>query len=169
MEKRTEKQTEKSVEKRFEKFEEQSSEKRSAASALAAKPCVNSQSISHESMNTRHESAKTEGSAELVSMISPATPSKVGSLQIQTSTTRSRYIPSTVRHAVYMRDKGICQNCGSTRAMQVEHIKPYAVGGEHSLENLRLLCRSCNQRTAIEAYGLRQMTKFLKSPAVMYF
>ena len=81
----------------------------------------------------------------------------------------SRYIPSAVRHAVYIRDKGICQNCGSSRAMEVDHIKPYALGGEHKLENLRLLCRACNQRKAIEAYGLKRMTKFLKAPAVMYF
>ena len=80
----------------------------------------------------------------------------------------SRYIPSAVRHAVYMRDRGICQNCGSTRAMEVDHIKPHALGGEHKLENLRLLCRSCNQRKAIETYGRAQMGRFLKSPTALY-
>ena len=81
----------------------------------------------------------------------------------------NRYIPSAVRHAVYMRDQGICQNCGSTRAMEMDHIKPYALGGEHSLENLRLLCRSCNQRSAIDTFGFKRMTKFLKSPVAVYF
>ena len=80
----------------------------------------------------------------------------------------SRYIPSAVRHAVYIRDKGICQNCGSTRAMEVDHIKPYALGGEHKLENLRLLCRSCNQRKAIDVYGRKKMQHFLRAPHFVY-
>ena len=122
-------------EKRMEKLLEKSSEKRCTASPLEAKPCVNS-------MNTKTQSGRENSDVQPQKQnLKPRLNSSVKPI--------SRYIPSTIRHAVYMRDRGICQNCGSTRAMQVEHIKPYAVGGEHSLENLRLLCRSCNQRTAI--------------------
>lgn len=81
---------------------------------------------------------------------------------------KSRYIPSTVRHAVYMRDRGVCRNCGASRFVEVDHIRPFAAGGEHALENLRLLCRQCNQRHAIEVYGQSKMESFLRSAIRCY-
>ena len=80
----------------------------------------------------------------------------------------SRYIPATVRHALYMRDQGRCQNCGSSRGTEIDHIVPFAMSGASDLENLRLLCRACNQRHAIESFGMRKMQAFLKSPIVQY-
>lgn len=69
---------------------------------------------------------------------------------------------------VWRRDQGRCTNCGSTQAVQREHKIPKAVGGKDTLENLCLLCRSCNQRRAIEFYGLQKMEKYLKSPLLPY-
>lgn len=69
---------------------------------------------------------------------------------------------------VWRRDQGRCTNCGSTHAVQKEHRIPKAVGGKDTLENLCLLCRSCNQRRAIEYYGLSKMEKYLKSPSRTY-
>jgi len=69
---------------------------------------------------------------------------------------------------VWRRDQGRCTNCGSTHAVQKEHRIPKAVGGKDTLENLCLLCRSCNQRRAIEYYGLPKMEKYLKSPSRLY-
>ena len=80
----------------------------------------------------------------------------------------SRYAPATVRHAVYMRDQGRCQNCGSGRATEIDHVVPFAMGGMSDLENLRLLCRSCNQRHAIRSYGSNKMQSFLRAPVVAY-
>jgi len=65
---------------------------------------------------------------------------------------------------VWRRDQGRCTNCGSTHAVQKEHRIPKAMGGKDTLENLCLLCRACNQRRAIEYYGLPKMEKYLKSP-----
>jgi hypothetical protein len=62
---------------------------------------------------------------------------------------------------VWRRDKA-CTNCGSTYALEIDHKLPRALGGDDSLENLRLLCRSCNQRAAIEVYGARKMESYLK-------
>ena len=81
---------------------------------------------------------------------------------------RSRYIPSAIRHAVYVRDRGRCRNCGSGRDIETHHVDEFSNGGEHSLENLRLLCRSCNQRSAIESFGLRRMSKYLRAPTRPY-
>jgi hypothetical protein len=61
-----------------------------------------------------------------------------------------------------------CTNCGSYYAMQEDHQIPKAKGGDNSPENMRLLCRNCNQRAAIEHFGIKKMQMFLKSPEVPY-
>jgi hypothetical protein len=67
-----------------------------------------------------------------------------------------------LRRAVFTRAKSQCENCGSKHALELDHKIPKAQGGPHTLENLRLLCRPCNQRAAIEAYGMDKMEPFLK-------
>jgi 5-methylcytosine-specific restriction endonuclease McrA len=73
---------------------------------------------------------------------------------------RSRYIPAAVREKVFARDKGCCsyigktgRRCGSTQALQVDHIKPFARGGPNSASNLRLLCAKHNRLAAEEVFG----------------
>lgn len=78
------------------------------------------------------------------------------------------YIPAAVRHHVWTRDKGKCTNCGSGYAVQHEHIVPFAKGGENTIENIKLLCRSCNQRSAIESYGMKKMSLYLRAPVTQY-
>ncbi|HVK60571.1 MAG TPA: HNH endonuclease signature motif containing protein, partial [Bdellovibrionales bacterium] len=80
----------------------------------------------------------------------------------------TRYYPAVIRHALYMRDQGRCQNCGSGRATEIDHIVPFAMGGTSELENLRLLCRPCNQRHAIKSYGSNKMQSFLRAPVAAY-
>jgi len=80
----------------------------------------------------------------------------------------TRYYPAVVRHALYMRDQGRCQNCGSGHATEIDHVVPFAFGGASDLDNLRLLCRSCNQRHAIESFGVRKMQAFVKSRVAVY-
>ncbi|MBK9322947.1 MAG: HNH endonuclease [Bdellovibrionaceae bacterium] len=40
--------------------------------------------------------------------------------------------------------------------LEVDHIKPLALGGEHRAENLRILCRAHNQLAAKKS-GLRRL------------
>jgi hypothetical protein len=88
-------------------------------------------------------------------------PGKVERLsEIKEQDRAKRHIPSAIRHAVYLRDKGKCTNCGSTRAIEVDHIIPFAKGGLSEPENLRLLCRSCNQHHAIGTYGISKMMNY---------
>lgn len=72
--------------------------------------------------------------------------------------------PAPVKNTrqIWARDRGRCRNCGSTYALEIDHILPRAKGGGDDPENLRLLCRSCNQRAAIEAFGLANMEKHLE-------
>lgn len=55
-----------------------------------------------------------------------------------------------------------CELCNSVHALEVDHIKPRSQGGGSTLENLRLLCRACNQRAAIEKIGSETMSRYLK-------
>ncbi len=66
-------------------------------------------------------------------------------------------ISAHLKREVWLRDNSRCCNCGSGYALQIDHCKPVAFGGESTLENLRLLCRSCNQRAAIENLGISKM------------
>lgn len=64
----------------------------------------------------------------------------------------TRYVPAQVRAAVWERDKSQCQNCGSKRALEIDHIQAFALGGKSNVANLRLLCRNCNQRRGIVTF-----------------
>lgn len=46
------------------------------------------------------------------------------------------------------RDGFYCQTCGTTHRLTVDHKIPLARGGTNDLENLQLLCWSCNSRKA---------------------
>jgi 5-methylcytosine-specific restriction endonuclease McrA len=51
------------------------------------------------------------------------------------------------RERVFMRDGRACQLCGTDEGeMHIDHIIPRKSGGDHSLDNLRVLCKSCNLR-----------------------
>ncbi len=56
----------------------------------------------------------------------------------------NRYIPASIRHQVYLRDRGMCvfKNCGETRYVQIHHRKLLSQGGTHILSNLVTLCSS---------------------------
>jgi len=59
------------------------------------------------------------------------------------------------RRDVWQRANHRCENCGSTYALEIDHIIPRALGGASTRKNLRLLCRNCNQRAAIEKIGIQ--------------
>jgi len=47
---------------------------------------------------------------------------------------------------VFKRAQGQCEICGSMIDLEIDHIKPKAMGGADTFDNLRLLCRRCNVR-----------------------
>jgi 5-methylcytosine-specific restriction endonuclease McrA len=51
------------------------------------------------------------------------------------------------RDRIFKRDGRVCQLCGTDEGeMHIDHIIPRKAGGDHSLDNLRVLCKSCNLR-----------------------
>jgi hypothetical protein len=58
----------------------------------------------------------------------------------------SRIIPAPIRRQVFERDGYQCVYCRSDENLQIDHVYPWSKGGTHDLENLQVLCRSCNIR-----------------------
>ncbi|HET9251151.1 MAG TPA: HNH endonuclease [Candidatus Eisenbacteria bacterium] len=79
---------------------------------------------------------------------------------------RSRYVPASVRRAVWERDKSRCtfvgangHRCEAKRFLEIDHVQPYARGGKHTLEGLRLRCRAHNQYEAERLFGSKFMNR----------
>jgi hypothetical protein len=75
-------------------------------------------------------------------------------------------IPAAIRHAVWLRDQGKCTfefpngiRCGEKTMLELDHLKMWCRGGEHSLENLTLRCRHHNQFSAMSLLGVKYMTR----------
>jgi hypothetical protein len=78
------------------------------------------------------------------------------------ATSRTRRIPAAVRRAVFDRDGGVCayvdaggRRCGCAEGVELHHVVPFARGGAHSAENLRVYCRTHNQRQGERDFGPR--------------
>ncbi|HXH74517.1 MAG TPA: HNH endonuclease signature motif containing protein [Bacteriovoracaceae bacterium] len=69
----------------------------------------------------------------------------------------SRYIPVETKREVLKRSGHKCEypGCSERRNLQYDHIRPFALGGDRSPGNIRLLCFSHNQRRAIKTFGIR--------------
>lgn len=57
----------------------------------------------------------------------------------------SRYISDALKVEVMARDGGVCQSCGVAENLEFDHIHPVSKGGESTIDNLQILCRSCNR------------------------
>lgn len=60
---------------------------------------------------------------------------------------------AAMKRKVWNRADGKCEICESRFALEYDHLVPFAMGGKTTFENLRLLCRSCNQRESIQIFG----------------
>lgn len=77
---------------------------------------------------------------------------------------RKRHVPAQVRRDVWERDGGQCtfvgangKRCGERRLLEFDHIEPVARGGEATIQNIRLRCRTHNQFEAERAFGANFM------------
>jgi hypothetical protein len=68
-------------------------------------------------------------------------------------------LPVSLKREVWKRDQGRCsyvdekgEKCRSQHFLEVDHLWPVALGGENRIENLRILCRAHNQRSAVRVF-----------------
>jgi hypothetical protein len=87
--------------------------------------------------------------------------------ETDTSPSSSRDIPAAVRRAVDERDGGRCRylddqgrRCGTRDRLEYHHVVPWARGGDRSVENVRLMCRTHNIRLAEHDYGKEVMARY---------
>jgi 5-methylcytosine-specific restriction endonuclease McrA len=80
---------------------------------------------------------------------------------------RSRHIPVATRDDIRDRDGGRCTfvgsdgvRCDATKDLQIDHIRPFAQGGQTAVNNLRLLCGKHNRLEAERVYGKKHMGQF---------
>ncbi len=77
---------------------------------------------------------------------------------------KGRHIPAVVKRAVCERDGDRCtfvsdngKRCESRTSLELDHIEPVARGGESTVGNLRLRCRTHNQFEAECTFGAKFM------------
>jgi len=80
---------------------------------------------------------------------------------------QSRYIPAAVQREVKARDGDQCtfcspdgQRCSEKYRLEIDHIRPYALGGTNEAENLRLVCRAHNSLYAERVFGREKMRHY---------
>jgi HNH endonuclease len=80
--------------------------------------------------------------------------------QYNANQSRKRRIPAAVARAVFLRDGKQCsyvspggRRCSARGCLELDHVEPWALGGEDTIENLRLRCRAHNQRYARQCFG----------------
>ncbi len=79
-------------------------------------------------------------------------------------------IPAEVRRAVWERDGGRCtylspegRRCECRWQLELDHVRPDALGGPPTVENLRLRCRVHNFLHAEETFGRAHMARFRRA------
>jgi hypothetical protein len=77
---------------------------------------------------------------------------------------RSRYVPQVVLREVYARDGAQCtftspagHRCSERGNLEVHHVRAFALGGEATVDNLKLLCRGHNGFFADKDFGAAHM------------
>jgi len=80
---------------------------------------------------------------------------------------QSRYIARAVARRVKERDQYQCtfvgstgKRCSETCGLELDHIKPFALGGSSDDSNLRLLCSSHNQLAAERVFGKEKIESY---------
>ena len=125
------------------------------------------QALTGEDLATAIETAVTKRLERLEAKRFAVTKAPRKTLGETVTARSSRYIPAPVRRAVRQRDGNRCTfvsrsggRCTERRGLEFHHRHPYGRGGNHSLENVCLLCRQHNLYLAEREYGRERIEKY---------
>lgn len=115
------------------------------------------------------EKEKALGKVQRVENTKASTPpAKPITTQPRKFDSNPRYIPTQFKRIIYERSKGQCEfinskrtRCLSKSHLEVDHIKPVALGGKTEITNLRHLCRNHNQYRAMLAVSQSSKLRFV--------
>ena len=77
---------------------------------------------------------------------SPSLDMKIPSVIALRQFVRPSEYPAFTRFNLFLRDKFVCQYCGSPDQLTFDHIVPRRLGGRTSWENVATACAPCNMR-----------------------
>ncbi len=88
-----------------------------------------------------------------------------------TESKKSRYIPAAMKRDLYRKAGGQCtyidsesgKRCSETTHLEVDHVTPFAAGGETSTANLRVRCSAHNKLWAKDVYGAQFIKEKIRS------
>lgn len=68
---------------------------------------------------------------------------------------KSRHIPESLKRAIMIRAKFMCEakNCTQNKNLEFAHKLAYSKGGGHTFDNIRLLCRAHHKRETVLEFG----------------
>jgi hypothetical protein len=78
----------------------------------------------------------------------------------------TRHVPAAVRRAVHERDGGRCRyvdaqgrRCSARERLEFHHRHPFGFGGDHSVEQISLVCKAHNRYLAEVDYGRQALAR----------
>ena len=88
---------------------------------------------------------------------------------------KSRYIPAQVKRELLKSADFRCEftspvtgfRCEQRVLLQYEHCLPYSWGGKNEISNLKIFCRSHNQRSSINSLGQSKMNQYLNKEQII--
>jgi len=127
-------------------------------------------SVPDGNLATIIEEAVTEKLEKLEAKRFAKTKAPRKSLEETRTSPSSRYIPAAVKRAVCERDQRQCtfvtedgRRCREREGLEFHHRKPYGRGGDHSVDNICLLCRCHNGYLAERDYGKKLIERYRQS------
>jgi hypothetical protein len=125
------------------------------------------QALTHSDLAAVIEAAVTEKLERVEAKRFAETKAPRRSLDQADTSGASRYIPASVRRFVCERDGNQCtfvdvagRRCTQRLGLEFHHQDPYGMGGDHSADNVFLMCRAHNQYLADMDYGKKIMDRY---------
>jgi hypothetical protein len=110
---------------------------------------------------------QTQTQAQTQAAITEASKTRSSNLPSPGARGHVRHIPAAIRRAVHERDGGRCRyvdetnrRCPERHRLEYHHLHPFGLGGGHTPENLRMMCRTHNFYLAEHDYGPKAMAMY---------